>query len=70
MGVRIRLPGGTLKIKRYVELRGVERRREVPVLVIGFLYIVWWSWLSERRFGNNAERRSAAASRLASDVGD
>lgn len=43
MSIRIRLPGGTLKLKRYPELRGSERRGEVPVVTIGGLYIVWWS---------------------------
>jgi len=68
--MRLRLPGGTLKIKRYAELRGVERRREVPVIVIGFLYIVWWSWLAEKRYGSHSERRSGSAPALASDDGD
>lgn len=43
MSFRMRLPGGTLKLKRYPELRGSERRREVPVLSVGGLYLVWWS---------------------------
>ena len=43
MSIRMRLPGGTLKLKRYPELRGPERRREVPVVSIGGMYFVWWS---------------------------
>lgn len=42
MTMRIKLPGGTLKIKRRRDLRSTERLREVPVLNIGPLYFVWW----------------------------
>lgn len=42
MTVRIRLPGGTLKIKRRWELRQTERDREVPVWEFGGLYFIWW----------------------------
>jgi hypothetical protein len=42
MAVRFRLPGGTLKLKRYAELRSAERRRELPMLRIGRLFLVWW----------------------------
>lgn len=42
MAIRLRLPGGTLKLKRSVELRSAERRRDVPVLRIGPLFLVWW----------------------------
>ncbi|MBN9253198.1 MULTISPECIES: hypothetical protein [unclassified Mesorhizobium] len=49
MTIRIRLPGGTLKIKRYSELRRREQRREVPVWQVGGYFIVWWpSSLSDR----------------------
>ncbi|RUU96677.1 MULTISPECIES: hypothetical protein [unclassified Mesorhizobium] len=41
MAVRIKLPGGTLKLKVYRELR--ERARRVPVLKMGSLYFTWWS---------------------------
>lgn len=43
MAVRIRLPGGTLKVKVYRELRVRERDRRVPVLKMGSLYLIWWS---------------------------
>lgn len=43
MAVRIKLPGGTLKMKVYRELRDRERERRVPVLKMGSLYFVWWS---------------------------
>ncbi|MCV3209235.1 hypothetical protein OHD62_23830 [Mesorhizobium sp. YC-39] len=43
MAVRIKLPGGTLKMKVYRELRDRERERRVPVLKLGSLYFIWWS---------------------------
>lgn len=43
MAVRIRLPGGTLKMKVYRELRERERERRVPVLKLGSLYLIWSS---------------------------
>lgn len=43
MALRIRLPGGTLKVKVYRELRDRERDRRVPVLKLGSLYFVWSS---------------------------
>ncbi|MER8831069.1 hypothetical protein NKH73_31870 [Mesorhizobium sp. M0938] len=43
MAVRIRLPGGTLKMKVYRELRERERARRIPVLKMGSLYFTWWS---------------------------
>jgi hypothetical protein len=42
MALRINLPGGTLKVKVYRELRDRERDRRVPVLQIGSLYFIWW----------------------------
>lgn len=42
MSMHIRLPGGTLKIKRYLELRHAERIREVPVFRFGWFYFTWW----------------------------
>ncbi|CCV14969.1 hypothetical protein [Mesorhizobium sp. STM 4661] len=42
MAVRISLPGGTLKVKVYRELRDRERERRVPVLKVGSLYLIWW----------------------------
>ncbi|WP_192364259.1 hypothetical protein [Mesorhizobium mediterraneum] len=43
MVVRIKLPGGTLKMKVYRELRGRERSRRIPVVKIGSVYFTWWS---------------------------
>jgi hypothetical protein len=43
MAVRIRLPGGTLKMKVYRELRERERARRIPIVKIGSLYFSWWS---------------------------
>ncbi|TIN23690.1 MAG: hypothetical protein E5Y19_26125 [Mesorhizobium sp.] len=43
MAVRIRLPGGTLKMKVYRKLRERERARRIPVLKLGSLYFSWWS---------------------------
>lgn len=53
MTVRIRLPGGTLKMKIYRELRDRERERRVPVIKIGSLYFVWWS--NNRRSNESSE---------------
>ncbi len=43
MALRIRLPGGTLKVKTYRELRDREPDRRVPVLKLGSTYIIWSS---------------------------
>ncbi len=43
MALRIRLPGGTLKMKLYRELRDRERDRRVPVMKMGSVYFIWWS---------------------------
>ena len=43
MALRISLPGGTLKVKTYRELRVRERERKVPVKKMGSLYFIWWS---------------------------
>lgn len=43
MAVRIKLPGGTLKVKVYRELRERERARRIPVVKIGSVYFTWWS---------------------------
>ncbi|RWD39243.1 MAG: hypothetical protein EOS34_02065 [Mesorhizobium sp.] len=43
MAVRIKLPGGTLKVKVYRELRERERARRIPVVKIGSIYLTWWS---------------------------
>ncbi|MER8606598.1 hypothetical protein NKI54_15745 [Mesorhizobium sp. M0663] len=42
MALRIRLPGGTLKVKTYRELRVRERERRVPMVKIGSMYVIWW----------------------------
>jgi hypothetical protein len=42
MTIRIRLPGGTLKIKRRDDLRRREKNRHVPVWQIGSYFLVWW----------------------------
>lgn len=43
MSTRIKLPFGTLKIKKYRELRAVERKRGIPFISIGKIYFLWWS---------------------------
>ncbi|WP_292661076.1 hypothetical protein [Mesorhizobium sp.] len=43
MAVRIRMPGGTLRVKVYRELRDRERARRIPVVKIGRVYFTWWS---------------------------
>lgn len=40
--IRIRLPGGTLKIKKQDELRRREQKRQVPVWQIGKYFFIWW----------------------------
>ena len=41
MTFRLRLPGGTLKIKSG-GLRKREQKREVPVWKFGSYYVIWW----------------------------
>ncbi|MBZ9674132.1 hypothetical protein [Mesorhizobium sp. ES1-1] len=49
MTIRIRLPGGTLKIKKRDELRLREQKGVVPVWQVGGYFIVWWpSHMSDR----------------------
>lgn len=43
MALRIKLPGGTLKVKTYRELRTRERDRRMPVWKMGSMYFIWWS---------------------------
>ncbi|MER8562479.1 hypothetical protein [Mesorhizobium sp. M0578] len=43
MALRIKLPGGSLKVKTYRELRDRERDRRVPVWKMGEIYLIWWS---------------------------
>lgn len=43
MAIRIKLPGGTLKLKTYRELRTRERERRVPVWKVGSVFVIWWS---------------------------
>ncbi len=42
MTFRLKLPGGTLKLKRKDELRKREQQRLVPVWKVGGYFIVWW----------------------------
>jgi hypothetical protein len=42
MTFRLKLPGGTLKIKRKEDLRRREQQRQVPVWNLGRYSIVWW----------------------------
>lgn len=50
--IRIRLPGGTLKIKKKDELRRREQKRQVPVWRLGDYFIIWWpSSISDRPSG-------------------
>ena len=41
MHLRLRLPGGTLKIKTIAFLRSFERERQVPVRQVGPFYLIW-----------------------------
>lgn len=41
MTVRVKLPGGTLKLKKLRELRTEERERKVPMLRLGRYYLIW-----------------------------
>ncbi|MER8455864.1 hypothetical protein NKH24_06955 [Mesorhizobium sp. M1300] len=43
MTIRIKVPGGTLKVKTYRELRTRERERRLPMLRLGSLYLIWLS---------------------------
>jgi len=67
MSIRIRLPGGTLKLKRYPELRGSERRREVPVVSVGGLYFIWWSRSAVESKAREKERDLVSATTPGSD---
>lgn len=40
--MRLRMFGGTLKIRTQRSLRTPERKRRIPVLKIGGLYFCWW----------------------------
>jgi|GEM_PF-4024277 len=42
MNLRIKLPGGTLKLKPYKYLRTAEINGKVPVWRLGGHYLVWW----------------------------
>ena len=42
MKLRIKLPGGTFKIKTHRELRNRERNGVIPMKKFGPLYFVWW----------------------------
>ena len=45
---QLRLPGGTLKVKAYRELRRREIERKVPVWKIAGYYVIWWPCRMER----------------------
>jgi hypothetical protein len=49
MHCRIRLPGGTLKIKTRPYLRTPEIERRVPVKRLGALYFIWWPGVEHPR---------------------
>jgi hypothetical protein len=49
MTVKIRLPGGTPKLKQHHELQRREQKCDVPVWQVGKYFIVWWpSTISDR----------------------
>ncbi len=41
MRIRVRMPGGTFKIKTWSKLRTHELERRVPVYRFGDLYFIW-----------------------------
>jgi hypothetical protein len=47
MHYRIRLPGGTLKIKTRQYLRTREIEGRVPMKRLGGLYFIWWPEAAE-----------------------
>ncbi|WP_292216039.1 hypothetical protein [Mesorhizobium sp.] len=55
MALRIRMPGGTLKVKTYRELRDSERDRRVPVWKLGAFYVIWSSGKHVTRNNNHSE---------------
>ncbi|RUW94821.1 hypothetical protein [Mesorhizobium sp. M7A.F.Ca.US.010.02.1.1] len=42
MTIKIRLPGGVLKVKQRHELRRREYKGEVPVWQCGKYFVIWW----------------------------
>ncbi|MBN9220959.1 MAG: hypothetical protein J0I79_23685 [Mesorhizobium sp.] len=60
MTFKIRLPGGTLKVKQHHELRRRKQKREVPVWQLGKYFIIWWpETISDgpsRRAGANPDK--------------
>jgi hypothetical protein len=58
MTVRIKLPGGTLKLKRREELRRREKNGAVPVWQIGNYFLVWWPSSIPDRPSKNPDRDS------------
>ncbi len=49
MTIRIRLPGGTLKIKGIPNCAGASSGAKFPIWQVGGYFIVWWpSSLSDR----------------------
>jgi hypothetical protein len=57
MAMRLKLPGGTLKVKTYRELRQRERDRRVPVMKIASLYFIWWSDKQKQRDRHPGHKR-------------
>ncbi|TGP52512.1 MAG: hypothetical protein E5V91_19705 [Mesorhizobium sp.] len=55
MALRIRMPGGTLKVKTYRELRDSERDRRVPVWKLGAFYVIWSSGKHVTRNNNHSK---------------
>jgi hypothetical protein len=61
MRLSLKLPGGTLKLKTADQLRRREQHRQVPVLKIGSLFIIWWpasvdDGPSKKRSGSTPQR--------------
>ena len=48
--LKLKLPGGKLKLKSYTLLRTAERTRKVPLLRLGRIYFTWWSHKNEARY--------------------
>ena len=42
MTIKIRLPGGVLKVKQRHELRRREYKGDVPVWQLGKYFVIWW----------------------------
>ena len=40
--LKVPLFGGVLKVKPTSQLRGIEIRRQVPMLSLGLVHVSWW----------------------------